>query len=124
MVTHAMVIEVLFIICIPISLDIDECFVNADVCDHVCTNTIGSYTCSCNDGYALDDDGHTCNGNWMFYSIEIYNPFSSFLLDINECDSANGGCAQICINLLGTKNNCSCEIGYNVADDMINCEGK
>ena len=27
----------------------------------ICTNTEGSYTCSCNSGYTLDDDGQSCN---------------------------------------------------------------
>ena len=26
----------------------------------MCTNTDGSYVCSCNDGYFLQDDGHSC----------------------------------------------------------------
>ena len=40
--------------------DIDECI--EDACDHNCTNTDGSFICSCNDGYELDDNGRSCNG--------------------------------------------------------------
>ena len=44
-------------------LDVDECEENIDNCSQNCNNTIGSYNCSCNEGYTLDsDDLHTCNG--------------------------------------------------------------
>ena len=42
--------------------DINECSLNTDGCAHICSNTIGSYTCSCRAGYRLQSDGHTCNG--------------------------------------------------------------
>ena len=32
-------------------LDIDECSVDKGGCQHICTNTDGSYECSCNAGY-------------------------------------------------------------------------
>ena len=31
-------------------------------CQHKCNNTIGSYLCSCNDGYALAVDDRSCVG--------------------------------------------------------------
>ena len=42
--------------------DIDECALNIDSCDITanCTNTVGSYTCTCNTGYS--GDGFTCTG--------------------------------------------------------------
>ena len=41
--------------------DIDECSSSStNECDHVCTNTEGSYTCSCNSGYTLKADEHSC----------------------------------------------------------------
>lgn len=38
--------------------DIDECFVDPDICgpNANCTNGIGSYYCSCNSGYRITDD--------------------------------------------------------------------
>lgn len=42
--------------------DINECNTNNGGCGTTCTNTVGSYNCSCNDGYELDNDLHTCNG--------------------------------------------------------------
>ena len=42
--------------------DIDECSAGTDNCSQLCINTIGSFTCDCDDGYELDTDDVTCNG--------------------------------------------------------------
>ena len=42
--------------------DIDECSEGTDNCSQLCNNTVGSYQCSCNTGFILDSDQHTCNG--------------------------------------------------------------
>ena len=42
--------------------DIDECEQGSDGCDHNSTNTVGSYYCTCMDGYELESDNHTCTG--------------------------------------------------------------
>ncbi|MCJ8746583.1 hypothetical protein PDJAM_G00143440 [Pangasius djambal] len=41
-------------------VDVDECVKTPDVCDHSCMNSDGSYECSCNQGYVLEPDGHSC----------------------------------------------------------------
>ena len=49
---------------VPECEDIDEC-TEEDPCDAtrgICTNTDGSYVCSCPSGYKLDDDGIACSG--------------------------------------------------------------
>lgn len=46
-------------------IDIDECSTNNDGCAHNCTNTIGSYQCSCEDGYILNKDNHSCEGTYV-----------------------------------------------------------
>ena len=43
--------------------DIDECERGTDGCDHNCTNTDGSYYCTCMDGYILESNNHTCAGD-------------------------------------------------------------
>lgn len=43
-------------------LDIDECLVSNGGCADICTNTPGSYLCSCSEGYELDSDAISCNG--------------------------------------------------------------
>ncbi|CAL1528874.1 unnamed protein product [Lymnaea stagnalis] len=40
--------------------DKDECVVNNGGCQHICKNTIGSYHCACQNGFALHDDLHGC----------------------------------------------------------------
>ncbi|KAI6653409.1 Fibrillin-2-like [Oopsacas minuta] len=42
-------------------VDIDECSLNSINCSQICTNTVGSYSCSCNPGYTLDSDMYTCS---------------------------------------------------------------
>ena len=49
--------------------DDDECTLGIDTCTHACHDTPGSYTCSCESGFAMDADGHTCNG------IVLYSKF-------------------------------------------------
>ena len=50
--------------------DINECAEDTDGCAQLCTNTIGSYTCSCRSGYRLAIDGRWCTGE---YSYLLYN---------------------------------------------------
>ena len=47
---------------LSVLLDNNECAEIENECDQNCQNTDGSYTCSCNMGYTLDANGHTCNG--------------------------------------------------------------
>ena len=42
--------------------DIDECVAGTAPCVHICNNTIGSYECSCREGYLLDSNGFNCSG--------------------------------------------------------------
>ena len=44
-------------------LDINECNITFNGgCSQTCINTPGTYTCSCNSGYILKIDGHSCVG--------------------------------------------------------------
>ena len=42
--------------------DINECDINNGGCEHICTNVIYSFECSCHLGYNLTEDGFACNG--------------------------------------------------------------
>ena len=42
--------------------DFNECTLNISGCTQNCTNTIGSYSCSCYSGYQLAADYMTCSG--------------------------------------------------------------
>ena len=41
--------------------DIDECQMSPP-CEQGCSNTVGSYQCTCGIGYTLNDDGRSCTG--------------------------------------------------------------
>ena len=41
--------------------DIDECSATTHGCEQGCLNTEGSYTCTCGEGYVLNDDKRTCS---------------------------------------------------------------
>ena len=41
--------------------DVDECEERSSGCEHVCTNDIGNFTCSCYGGYELNSDNKTCD---------------------------------------------------------------
>ncbi len=46
-------------------VDKNECALGTAQCsagNSICTNTDGSYTCTCLPGYTLESDGHTCIG--------------------------------------------------------------
>jgi fibulin 1/2 len=43
--------------------DVDECADGISECDQTCHNNIGSYTCSCDAGFTLNDDRLHCDGN-------------------------------------------------------------
>ena len=43
-------------------LDVNECINNNGGCSQNCTNTNGSFFCSCDKGYQLKSDGSTCEG--------------------------------------------------------------
>ncbi|XP_068736614.1 uromodulin-like [Montipora capricornis] len=74
--------------------DVDECTASSPVC-HVnatCSNTLGSYRCTCKPGYA--GDGKTCR-------------------DFDECTSSIAVCHvnALCSNTFGSYH-CACKLGY------------
>ncbi|CAH1239205.1 THBS4 [Branchiostoma lanceolatum] len=74
--------------------DINECTSNSDGCEHYCSNTDGSYRCTCRTGYQLHGSTH-CQ-------------------DKNECTSNNGGCSHNCVNTEGSYH-CTCRDGYQLS---------
>ncbi|KAL5010333.1 hypothetical protein ScPMuIL_012638 [Solemya velum] len=77
--------------------DVNECVETPDICgsETICTNTNGSYICSCKTGYT--EKNGTC-------------------VDLDECQSALlNNCSQICINAIGS-HSCECKSGYNLVN--------
>ena len=85
-------------------LDIDECAEDTHSCTQICMNVVGSYSCSCEPGYRLENDAYTCT-------------------DIDECADEIHICAQICTNTIGNYT-CSCLSGYRLGNDSAICDGE
>ena len=86
--------------------DIDECSVNATICDGLpntyCNNTIGSFSCECLSGYRRNSNG-TCAGNffclllWKFLVPEAATKRCSIkklFLEISQ-NSKENTCARV-----------------------------
>ncbi|KAL3836478.1 hypothetical protein ACJMK2_021910, partial [Sinanodonta woodiana] len=127
-------------------IDIDECKENKIVCGDplkTCTNTMGSYYCSCLSGYAAQNNtcqdfnecndpsantceqicsntlgGYTCSCRYG-YIIDPNN--ASKCADIDECLTEQSGCQQVCQNTLG-RYSCSCYFGYELQMDRKTCK--
>ena len=54
-------------------VDIDECSTNDGLgsCQQNCTNTIGSYFCSCSSGYTLGDNQSSCIGKVFHCALGV-----------------------------------------------------
>ena len=104
----------------------DECSSKGDnACsiDAICENTIGSYTCSCNEGYK--GDGFECEGmkNKRKKKEKEKNKqkhkntdkmSNKLIIDVDECASKSDNTCNInaiCENTIGSYN-CSCNEGY------------
>ena len=58
---------IFMVVCLTtINTDVNECSVLNGGCEHECTNLIGSYECSCNEGFALGDNERNCMGKYVF----------------------------------------------------------
>ncbi|KAH9487813.1 hypothetical protein Btru_068326 [Bulinus truncatus] len=125
--------------------DINECTERTHSCEHVCTNSPGTYNCSCLPGYSLQPDSHSCKPSLdssicstfacsqicvvdsdnkprcsckSFYQIDPQN--STNCIDVNECFLRNPPCSQVCTNTDGGFE-CSCYAGYKLSQDLTTC---
>uniref|UniRef100_A0A4W5QVP8 Thrombomodulin n=1 Tax=Hucho hucho TaxID=62062 RepID=A0A4W5QVP8_9TELE len=114
-------------------VDEDECYMAP--CEHECTNTIGSYNCSCWDGFIrMTEDTNRCqfvclaecspkcdpsNAHQCYcpngYFLENKND-ESICVDIDECEM--GECLHNCTNTYGGYL-CSCDEGF----DLVGLKG-
>eukprot|EP00820_Chromera_velia_P004991 Cvel_17921.t1-p1 / transcript=Cvel_17921.t1 / gene=Cvel_17921 / organism=Chromera_velia_CCMP2878 / gene_product=Fibrillin-1, putative / transcript_product=Fibrillin-1, putative / location=Cvel_scaffold1456:16-8877(-) / protein_length=347 / sequence_SO=supercontig / SO=protein_coding / is_pseudo=false len=116
--------------------DTDECTGGSHNChaQSTCTNTVGSFTCSCNSGFSGDgvscsnidecstsaDDCHadaTCTDNSGSFSCACNTGFSGSgvaCADIDECGTASHDCNSnaACGNSAGSFS-CSCNAGWS-----------
>lgn len=71
--------------------DRDECATNNGGCQHICKNTLGSYACSCHNGFVLHDNRQDCKEGSCTYQInspsgEISSPnYPDYYPSKKEC---------------------------------------
>ncbi|KAJ8911951.1 hypothetical protein NQ315_012762 [Exocentrus adspersus] len=56
--------------------DVDECATDHGGCQHDCINTLGSFICTCHNGYTLHENGKSCKEGGCKY--EITAPHGAF----------------------------------------------
>ncbi|XP_037103624.1 growth arrest-specific protein 6 [Syngnathus acus] len=123
--------------------DVDECNKSNGGCDHECSNTMGSYHCSCQPGYMLR--GHHmcvdvdecqdvvdvcgsahCENNEGGYQClcdpgYVFDNESKSCVDVDECEAS--ACAEECLNTLGSFR-CLCDgrQGRKLEQDLRSCK--
>ena len=108
-------------------IDLDECAEGVSGCAQNCTDTDGGYNCSCYDGYLLENDDHSCNGNFfsacLQWTIIGQGEDFLFIIDVDECQENLHSCQHICTNTDGSFS-CGCNEGFMLDGDGQNCTGK
>ena len=118
-------------------LDVDECVSNqTNLCHQQCNNTVGSYQCSCNNGYRFISGNlthcenideckentsnchsnarcHDTSGSFICYCRSGFSGNGTYCDDLNECSIGSDNCHSnaTCSNNIGSYT-CSCKSGF------------
>ena len=119
-------------LCVLFYVDLNEC-VELQPCDQICTNRFKTgYFCSCENGYYLEQNNHTCAGmvlmkpnvsKYTQTAVLAYNSSKVLaFLDVNECVAAT--CAGFCEEDEIGSYKCGCYAGYILHSDGRSCIGQ
>ena len=97
-----------------------ECDVDNGGCDQICINTIGNFHCNCTEGYLLNEDGFSCDGESIILPLHS-TECSLNIADIDECLSSPCHPNATCNNTDGSFT-CACVGGYS--GDGFQCIGE
>ncbi|KAH9513535.1 hypothetical protein Btru_033309 [Bulinus truncatus] len=127
-----------------VCVDINECEQHSsNNCSHRCNNTMGSYTCYCDEGFNMAPDNVSCIttdhclSETPLCDHECHNTNDTYICtcrsgyyldpadhrkceDINECARDNGLCEHTCNNMPGSYQ-CTCPLGQTLSDDGHAC---
>ena len=112
-----------------LSADIDEYHNSTHNCDHLCSNSMGSYECSCNKGFELGEDEHSCLGKRVFrvhldlLSDEYVNIISPQtwmnVKTLHMIVITVVSTQMVLMNVVVT-----CDSGFVLAEDHLSCIGE
>ncbi|XP_078086463.1 thrombomodulin [Mustelus asterias] len=113
-----------------ICVDVDECQVK--LCDQLCINSPGSYSCDCQPGYQLGSDNkcqdinectfekceHRCSNTIGSFSCSCYNYYQPDPEDFTKCvvSCDTDPCDARCVG-----DDCNCPTGYIINDATHMC---
>ena len=66
------------------SSDTDECKHGENTCHQICQNTIGSFSCSCYDGFNFNDTTHVCVKGIYRVQRDLFHELNAGLLTIKN----------------------------------------
>ena len=47
-------------------IDVIDCVNGSNLCEQICNELVGGYSCSCEDGYKLKNDNVSCEGMYVY----------------------------------------------------------
>ena len=118
------------LICFTRFLDINECFSKPCHIQATCTDTFGSFTCTCNTGYV--GNGVVCAGLCSYQLLFLLLLFQRFcskkleyitlVIDVDECTTLKPCHARAtCTNTPGSFS-CACNTGFS-GNGFTVCDG-